>query len=151
MIDISYQISTKEHYKIALVKFFMRRETRLVFFMGIFSCLASSMIEEGFTILLIGGMAALTPLTHIYWTRRILNSAPHILEPINIQFSEKTIKVISSNGSSDFNWELINKTQESSKYFFLYLNELNALVVPKRNFTSDQLMKFKTMLESLKS
>jgi hypothetical protein len=67
--------------------------------------------------------------------------------------SEKTliigddgIKVITTNLSSNVSWSAYKKWTEDNKYIFLHYDNVQAAFVPKRAFTSEQLMEFKTLL-----
>jgi len=65
--------------------------------------------------------------------------------PLNINLFTKTETVISDTGifSTDisvevkYGWDCIIKKEETNDYYFLYINTLQAIIIPKRALTSE--------------
>lgn len=60
------------------------------------------------------------------------------LEEIELDITDENIIYNSVNSKSIINWDYIAKYAITNEYFFLYLNELNAIIIPKRLFNSQE-------------
>jgi Ca2+/Na+ antiporter len=54
----------------------------------------------------------------------------------NLSFEEKGIFMQNENGNCFYNWKAIIKKRETNLYYYLYINSLQAVIIPKRILTS---------------
>ncbi len=62
----------------------------------------------------------------------------HILEDGELTVGEDRILSVDKRNSSVYKWDSIVKYAVIKEYFFLYINEANALIIPKRIFVSQE-------------
>lgn len=60
----------------------------------------------------------------------------HILDEGELFINDDKIISIDSRNMTDYKWESIVKYASTKEYFFLYINSIQALIVPKRIFIS---------------
>lgn len=60
-------------------------------------------------------------------------------ESLKIILDDKKYKEITSNGSNELEYKNFYSYYESKNYFYLYVDKVNALILPKREFNNDEL------------
>jgi hypothetical protein len=89
------------------------------------------------------------PIT-IYWTiKRNYDSSNHLREQLEIELSQTEIKVQGESFYTEIKWEKIFKIDEEPNWFLMYQNNLSAIIIPRKEFSSTQLAEFKTILSAI--
>ena len=151
-MKIQYQLERNDYYKISLIKFFLRREIKCIMVLP-FLFISAYFISEnvGTPLLIIGCMIFLTPLSQLYWTRRLISSGPQYLSPVEMTLEEDSIEIKSSAGSSQLTWDQIHSYKDHKSYIFLYLNELIALSIPKKQLSHEQIDQIQELVQRKKN
>lgn len=149
MEPVKYQLSKREFITVTELRFYGQK--RISFYQLILMVLIIlSYSMEGPTFLNVACFAIIFfcfPILTVYYSNKIVKDNPELfVSETTLSADNDGIKVISSFKSSELNWPLFKKWTENRKYIFLYLGHLQALTVPKRAFTNEQLMEFKTLL-----
>lgn len=108
-------------------------------------------------VLLIVGFLALTVITSLKSARgntvrqaeKIANDPGNesMFSNRSLQVSDAGITVQDELSETRYRWKAFCKRMESERYFFLFTNNVQAIIIPKRAFTSsDQLQQFEKML-----
>ncbi len=108
-------------------------------------------------ILLIGGFLLLTSIMAIFGVKTNLRKEAEklaedpkngiLFADVQLQVSETGIQCKSEWVSTQYQWKAYIRLQENEKYFFLFINAAQALIVPKRAFThAEELESFKKLL-----
>jgi hypothetical protein len=149
MEPVKYQFSKREYVLATAIIYMRRREFILVEITVITLAIAFWFLKSapaGFAILFTVFSVAL-PLTPFYWANRLVKANRSLfLSEITLTLNSDGIKVVSENGSSNLQWSAFKKWTDNSKYIFLLLGDLQAITIPKRAFTNEQLTEFKTLL-----
>ena len=61
------------------------------------------------------------------------------LSEIKVVIEENKYKEITPNGESALEYSKFHSYYESKNYYYLYVDKVNALIIPKREFNSDEL------------
>jgi hypothetical protein len=89
------------------------------------------------------------PIT-IYWTiKRNYDFSNHLREQLEIELSQTEIKVQGESFYTEIKWEKIFKIDEEPNWFLMYQNNLSAIIIPRKEFSSTQLAEFKTILSAI--
>ncbi len=162
------EITYKNSYKDLFVFNFLHniKNPLSIFFMSIiFTGLSwpiiSMLVEDGFTtkdlfvLLIIESFIILALL--LFWLIIILLTVSakknkNVMATRTIKFEDAGISMSHEYGNSNFTWEMIQKFNQSRKYFFIYTSQHAAYVIPKRIFdTKENSENFRTYLnEKLK-
>lgn len=60
-------------------------------------------------------------------------------DELKVILEEKKYKEITSNGENSLEYNKFHSYYESKNYYYLYVDKINALILPKREFTNDEL------------
>lgn len=89
------------------------------------------------------------PIT-IYWTiKRNYDSSNHLREHLEIELSQSEIKIQGESFYTKIKWEKIFKIDEEPNWFLIYQNNLSAIIIPRKEFSSAQVEEFKTILTAI--
>jgi hypothetical protein len=81
--------------------------------------------------------------------RRQLAKQPYLREPLTQIFTAEGIKASAPSTSSDIKWNIVQNVRETGCLFLLYYAPNQALLVPKRFFsTSDQMDSWRMITET---
>ena len=80
---------------------------------------------------------------------RLIKSNPAILSETTIEFDENSLSIKNDIASSSLPWKSFIKAAMHKEYFELYITELQAYVIPKRAFDSNQLEKFENIVSRI--
>lgn len=58
---------------------------------------------------------------------------------LKVILEEKKYKEITSNGENSLEYSKFNSYYENKNYYYLYVDKINALILPKREFTIEEL------------
>jgi hypothetical protein len=59
------------------------------------------------------------------------------LEHVKLEFDTNGISTETSNSKSYYKWDCIVNVVSNDRYFYLYINEINAIIIPKNVFAND--------------
>jgi len=65
-------------------------------------------------------------------------------DSLKVILEENKYKEITSNGESSLEYNKFYSYYESKNYYYLYVDKVNALILPKREFNSDELNKMES-------
>lgn len=60
-------------------------------------------------------------------------------DDLKVTLEEKKYKETTSNGENSLEYNKFHSYYESKNYYYLYVDKINALILPKREFTTDEL------------
>lgn len=93
-------------------------------------------------------ITAVQPLV-IFWTvKRNYESSSHLKEKLEIEFTDKEIKITGDSFYTELTWAKTYKVVELKDWFMIYQNTLSAILIPKKSFLLNQNEEFKQMLIS---
>ncbi len=88
--------------------------------------------------------------TVIYWTiKRNYDSSNHLREPLEIELTPRDIKMKGESFQTKIAWEKIFKIDEQTNWFLIYLNNLSAIIIPKKDFHGTQEEEFRRILATI--
>ena len=89
-------------------------------------------------------------LSPLYWARRALNSSRASFPLKNtLRFDKHGITIVGQLTRHELPWQTFVKWREDDNYFLLYQTFLNAVIVPKRAFTQEQMADFRSCLNAI--
>ncbi|MES1249082.1 MAG: YcxB family protein, partial [Chitinophaga rupis] len=84
----------------------------------------------------------------IWWTiKRNYDSSNHLGEKLEIEMTPEEIKIRGESFYTVIAWKKIFKIEELADWFLIYQNNLSAIIIPKKDFSSRQLQEFKSFLD----
>lgn len=90
--------------------------------------------------------------TAIYWTiKRNYDSSNHLGEQLEIELSESEIKVHGESFYTEIAWKKIFKVDEQTNWFLIYLNNLSAIIIPKKDLGDNQMEEFEKILATVQN
>ena len=149
MEPVKYQLSKHEFVLATANRFLLRKkniiaQTVLFMMAVIWWIMEIPPVEVAFIIILI---PVFLPIFMFFRINKIVKSNPNLfVSEITLLADNNGIKSTSSVVSSALNWSAFKKWTETKKYIFIYLADFQAMTVPKRAFTNEQLMEFKALL-----
>lgn len=66
---------------------------------------------------------------------------------LKVVLEENKYKEITSNGENSLEYNKFHSYYESKNYFYLYVDKVNALILPKREFSNDEITTINTYFE----
>jgi hypothetical protein len=88
----------------------------------------------------------------IYWTiKRNYDSSNHLREQLEIELTEKEIKIQGESFYTEMAWKKVFKIDEQTNWFLIYQNNLSAIIIPKKDFSGSQMDDFKRMLTAIEN
>ena len=81
---------------------------------------------------------------------RIYDANPSLSEPINYAFANHNFKVSGNQFNSKVAWDSIHQVTENTNFIYIYITRGIIYIIPKRAFTSKQLMTFKQIIRQQK-
>ena len=86
----------------------------------------------------------------IYLTiKRNYDSSNHLREQLEIKLTEKEIEIQGESFKTEVKWNKIFKIDEQTNWFLIYLNNLSAIIIPKKDFAATQMEEFKIILSTI--
>jgi hypothetical protein len=105
-------------------------------------------IYQFITLILI---SVVQPLVIFNTIRRNYQSSNHLRELLEIELTEREIKIHGESFFTEIKWNKIFKIVEHKNWFLIYQNNLSAIVIPKNDFHSGELDAFLKILKGIKS
>jgi hypothetical protein len=86
----------------------------------------------------------------IFWTiKRNYDSSNHLGEPLEINLTQNEIKVRGESFYLEIAWNKIFKIEETKRWFLIYQNNLSAILVSKKNLSTEEMNTFKNILRAI--
>jgi len=86
----------------------------------------------------------------IYYTiKRNYDSSNHLREKLELDLSQKEIKIQGQSFYTELAWDKIFKVEEQNNWFLIYQNNLSAVIIPKKAFHGNEEEDFKKILLSI--
>lgn len=105
--------------------------------------------ESNSTYQLLFGIFAIIilPLSVFWSARKHFHSNARIRETIKYEFTPQTMRVNGDSFQSELEWHKTYKVWEMQDWFLIYQSNLVFNMIPKRFFTTNQLIEFKELLK----
>jgi hypothetical protein len=149
MEPVKYQLSKCEFIVVTAIRFWCRKGIILAQMTLLVMAVACWFLEpppNSFAIFLTVCFVFL-PIASLRRLSILVKSNPGLfVSEVSLNADSNGIKVNSAVASSSLNWSAFKKWTENSKYIFVLLGDFQALTIPKRAFTNEQLTEFKTLL-----
>jgi len=100
-------------------------------------------IYQCITLLLIG---VVQPIVIYLTIKRNYDSSNHLGEQLKIELTLSEIKIQGESFYTEVAWKKIFKVDEQTNWFLIYLNNLAAIIIPKKDFRGNQMEEFEKML-----
>ena len=75
---------------------------------------------------------------------------PSLSEPINYVFTNDNFSVSGNQFNSEVAWDSIHQVTENTHFIYIYITRGIIYIIPKRAFTSKQLITFKQIIRQQK-
>jgi hypothetical protein len=147
--NIYHTLNSKEHKRVLLKsKIFLSIFCFIMFFSVVSISNGSYTLSGFFKALILSGFICLLAFSssNISREKQIRNKTIKFLnKPENRNFLKYEKLIFDANGiyvttdisESSLKWDWIVKVASNDEYFFLYVNSMNAIVIPKSAFTND--------------
>jgi hypothetical protein len=89
------------------------------------------------------GLILLQYLLFEYSVKRFLASDKLVIDnerSVVIDDSEITAEGGKENGAGTYQWDVFFSAYETKKYFYLYINTIQAIILPKRDFSEEEVI-----------
>jgi hypothetical protein len=150
MEPIKYQLSKMEFIIALAIRIWHTNRFILVVIISLLIVIASWIIGliPLSALLMFVLVLLLMPLVPLIWINMILKLHPNLfLSETTIVLTGEVLRINNANGIYNLNWSGINTWFETARYIFIICCPApRGLIIPKRAFTSEQLMEFKTLL-----
>lgn len=87
------------------------------------------------------------PIIIYYSARKNYYANPRIGETIVYKFDREVVHVKGESFESTYTWEKVYRITETGSWFLIWQNKQVANIVPKKNFSPEQLVKFNIFLK----
>lgn len=110
--------------------------------------LPQPVIYQYITLLLIAVIQPTVILTTII---RNYYSSNHLRETLDMDLTDDQIKIRGESFYMEILWTKIYKVDEKKNWFLIYQNNLSAILIPKKELSSDQIKQVQEILGSVKT
>jgi len=110
--------------------------------------LPEPVIYQYITLLLIAVIQPTVILTTII---RNYYSSNHLRETLDIDLSDDKIKIKGESFYMEILWTKIYKLSEKKNWFLIYQNNLSAILIPKKDLSTNQIKQIQEILGSVKT
>ncbi len=83
-------------------------------------------------------LATLIGLTIYLYSKKVFESDKYLQEEQSFEIDDKAIKVSSNSINSVYKWSELYKCVETKGYFFIYIANIKAIIIPKRQLKDEQ-------------
>ncbi|MCB9316330.1 MAG: YcxB family protein [Lewinellaceae bacterium] len=155
-IELSFQY-TEADYQEFLRHYFWKNRSRLYLALGVLALVALVITQRGDTASLSFWISTLVPVTLIlvlWWAvlrfsgRRAFQMTPEMSEQRNCVIDSDNITVRGQTFLSEFKWAGVLYLVETKNLVLVYNSKTNAVMLPKRAFSTDQFAAFKHLVDS---
>lgn len=153
-ISITTQLSLNDYLKANYYLLYRTIYLKVIALLGIlWFVIPMITYSEGtsFNYMGFAGGAAIT-LIPVFSYFRIKKSyySTRVHETITYIFNNESIHSKGATFESTFTWDKIYKVSETKNWIFIWQNKYSVNIIPKRDFTSDELSYLKTIVDSHK-
>lgn len=99
--------------------------------------------------LTLGLITVVQPIGIYFMIWRNYHSSNHLREPLEIVLTEKEIKIKGDSFYMEILWDKLFKITEEQNWFLIYQNNLSAVIIPKKSFSSKEINNFKKILSTI--
>lgn len=144
MEPVKYQFTKREYVIDMALRFWCRKSILSTYIplLMIFAIFAYLPLYRYYLIAIV----IFAPLISLYLINKNVKDNPHLVAEKTLNINENGIKESSVKNIIKLSWSFYKKWSEDNKYIFLYHDDLPLSIIPKRAFTNEQLMEFKTLL-----
>jgi hypothetical protein len=89
------------------------------------------------------------PLVIFLTIRRNYYSSNHLRETLEMELTPSEIKVTGQSFYLEIKWKKMFKIVETRQYFLAYQNNLSAIILPKKDFGSGGVTRFREILKKV--
>lgn len=155
-IELSFQY-TEADYQEFLRHYFWKNRSRLYLALGVLALVALVITQRGDTTSMSFWISTLLPVTLIlvlWWAilrfsgRRAFQMTPEMSEQRACVIDVDKIAVSGQTFLSEFKWAGVLYLVETKNLILVYNSKTNAVMLPKRAFSSNQLAAFKNLVDS---
>ncbi|HLR67937.1 MAG TPA: YcxB family protein [Virgibacillus sp.] len=130
--------------------------TTIIILLGMLLLVKTSLLSAIFILIIAMIYFFLFPYLYKSMTFRKLknklqnNDYSHILGPCQMTFSENGIDRETKHSTSHFNWNQFEKVSEDNKHYFLYVTDLEGLIIPKQpdHMNEKEIMEYNNMIKN---
>ena len=98
--------------------------------------------------LLLIGMAFYPRLRVKWWFRRFIRTEKRLPMDIEYRFGADSFEAKTSHSTEEIRYDQLYKIVETDRFYYLYINKLNACIVDKNGFASDTAAPFTSFLKT---
>ncbi len=153
--------ATAEDYRrMVFFHIFLRKRIMLYFliFAGVVSIAAVfaklsglSAVADWYFYVCLGflGLILLQYFVYRFSVKRFITSDKVVIDnerSVAIDDSEIAVEGGKENSSATYRWEMFYSAYETKKYFYLYINTVQAVILPKRDFRTEELPVLETLI-----
>ncbi|MBD3583891.1 YcxB family protein [Flavobacterium selenitireducens] len=91
------------------------------------------------------------PIVIFTTIRKTYHSSNHISEILKMEILKDEIRIVGESFYMEVRWDKMFKIVEKPKWFLIYQNSLSAIIVPKKDLTSNEKETFIQTLKGLKN
>ncbi|MFL9835806.1 YcxB family protein [Chryseobacterium terrae] len=110
--------------------------------------LPEPVIYQYITLILI---AVIQPTVIFITIIRNYYSSNHLRETLDMELADEEIKIRGESFYMEILWSKIYKVVEKKKWFLIYQNNLSAILIPKKELSTDQIKEIQEILGSIKT
>ena len=82
--------------------------------------------------------------------RRNYNSSNYLIESLEMEMNDKEIKITGDSFYMEVLWEKLYNIIEEKNWFLFYQNNLSAIMIPKKDLNSNDIIALKNILRNVK-
>ncbi len=151
-ISVTTQITLKDYINVSYYTFYRKWTTISSTIMGLLMLFLSLTILENdkFFIPLVLGLFLVffLPISMYFTLKKIYNSHNRLKEQVLYEFDEDNMTTTGQSFSSTLSLENLYSVTESKNYILVWTSSRVASIIPKRNFSGEQLQLFKSVFLS---
>lgn len=87
------------------------------------------------------------PLMVYVRTKKQYESNKNLHKPITYDFTDEGVELKSDDISSRYRWENVYQVRESKNLFYIYQSKAVANLLPKRNFSAEEIVEFRDLIK----
>ena len=118
----------------------------IIFYYLNFFNLPKPIIYQYITLILIG---VIQPIAIYITISRNYNSSNHLRETLEMEITPKEIKIEGESFYLEIKWHKMFKVIEKLNWFLIYQNNLSAIIISKKDLTTDDINKFRKIFKDM--
>lgn len=97
-------------------------------------------------LIVLAGILIWAPFKIFHKIKKDFYSNPTLQESITYNFSSDKIQIFGETFESEFSWSTINRIIETKNWFTIYQSSNIANLIPKKNFTQQQIIELRNII-----